>query len=470
MKKTFAKYIVFCLTVILSLAYTVLAFAGSDKWKKAEGNYTWTQSSQFNNGTLYVRLLEEDLVLFDFKTMRGSEAENSAFDFNTAGIFLAEDNKGEAEFEVNKKIVTLNFVLDGKKIKVTQKGEMPANLSGVYEFTEKGYDGSEAAATAIIEGIAPAKTSLTAANRPYNLVYANDSIGGWFYNVMAIHTPTKKTFARFLVAADMSAVYRVEGKNKPQLIYGSAKNMLKAQYAPLLEKTDAMDVNIEGKDESKNTNPNSVEDQSTLSAVVSVGPKDYDIKVGTKSQLVVSIPGNLKYKLTDLKSSSSDKVSVDANGNLEAKAEGDAFISGKLVVDDASADFSVAVNAYVPKLECNYLPTHLDIGEKIPLEAYIVGVEGTPETKWSVSDSKIAVIEKGFLVAKADGIVEITGQSGELQNTWKVAVGKSKLPNEGDAAPEDDDDDFLLGLVLLGLPLVLVAGGIWWWFRGRKKA
>ena len=468
MKKNFAKYVVFCLTILMCLTYTVLAFAANEKWQKAEGVYTWSESGQYNNGTLYVRLLEEDLVLFDFKAMRGSEAENSAFDFNTAGVFLAENNKGEVEFEVNKKIVTISFVLDGKKIKVTQKGEMPVNVSGTYEFLEKSYDGTEAAATAILEGLTPAKTSLNAANRPYNLVYANDSVGGWFYNVLAIHTPSKKTFARFLVAADMSAVYRVDGK--PQLIYGSAKNMLKTQYAPLLEKSEVIDVNSDGKEDTKNAKQSNVEDQSTISAVVSLGPKDYDIKVGEKSKLVVSIPGNLKYKLTDLKSSDKNKVSVDANGNLEAKGEGDAFISGKLVVDDASVDFSVAVNAYVPKLESTTLPAHLEIGKKLPLEAYIVGVEGNVPTKWSSKDTKIAVIEKGFVVGKADGVVEIVGQSGELQNTWKLAVGKAKLPQEGKAAEDDDDDDFMLGLVVLAAPLLLIGGGAYWWFAGRKKS
>lgn len=466
MKKSFAKYVVFCLTVILCLAYTVLAFAGSEKWQKAEGVYTWKGSSQYNNGTLYVRLLEEDLVLFDFKTMRGSEAENSSFDFDTAGIFLADNNKGEAEFEVNKKLVKLRFVLDGKNIKVTQTGSMPANVSGTYEFQEKGYDGSEAAATAIIEGLAPAKTSLNASNRPYKLVYGNDSVGGWFYNVMAINTPSKKTFARFLVAADLSAVYRADDSKNPKLIYGSAKSMLKAQYAPLLEQNELLDVNVEGKEDTKNAKAGNAQDQSYISAVVSVGPQDYDIKVGTKSKLVVSVPGNLKYKLTNLKSSASDKVSVDANGNLEAKAEGDAFISGKLVIDDASTEFSVAVNAFVPKLECSALPAHLQIGEKLPLEAYIVGVEGKAQTQWTVKDTKIAAIENGYLVAKADGLVEITGKSGELQNTWKLAVGKTQLPQEGKAAKAEDDDDF--DFILL-LPVILLAGGAGWWFFGRKK-
>ena len=47
--------------------------------------------------------------------MRGSEAEDSSYDYNVAGIFLVEDNgTGEAEFEVDKKPVKLTFTLKGR--------------------------------------------------------------------------------------------------------------------------------------------------------------------------------------------------------------------------------------------------------------------------------------------------------------------------------------------------------------------
>ena len=90
------------------------------------------------------------------------------------------------------------------------------------------------------------------------------------------------------------------------------------------------------------------EEQSRLSAVVSVGPAVPDIKVGESSKLTVSLPGGLPYTLSELKSGAADKVSVDGSGVLTAKAEGKAEISGKLTVDGVSKEFQVEVSAYVP--------------------------------------------------------------------------------------------------------------------------
>ena len=153
--------------LVLTLAVTAVALAkGADEWKKAEGLYVWKQSAQYSNGFLFVKPMEEDLFLFEFKTMRGSEAEDSSYDYNVAGIFLVEDNgTGEAEFEVDKKPVKLTFTLKGKTIAVKQNGSMPADVSGEYDFQEKGYEATEAAATAILEGITPAKT------RGMNIMY-----------------------------------------------------------------------------------------------------------------------------------------------------------------------------------------------------------------------------------------------------------------------------------------------------------
>ena len=49
----------------------------------------------------------------------------------------------------------------------------------------------------------------------------------------------------------------------------------------------------------------------------------------------------------------------------------------------------------------------------------------TPE--WSVSDEKIAVIEDGKLIGKADGVVTVTAVHGELKSQWPVAVGTAEL-------------------------------------------
>ena len=467
------KLAVFMVTLVLTLAVTAAALAkGADEWKKAEGLYVWKQSAQYSNGFLYVKPMEEDLFLFEFKTMRGSEAEDSSYDYNVAGIFLVEDNgTGEAEIEVDKKPVKLTFTLKGKTIAVKQTGSMPADVSGEYDFQEKGYNATEAAATAILEGIAPAKTSLNSSNRPYRLVYANETVGGWFYDVRAIHQPSKKTFARFLVAADLTAVYRNDDVKNPQLIYGYPATMLTTEFAPLLKEEEAEEPQVpEGATEEKveSKGSDSGEDQSRLSAVVSVGPADPDIKVGESSNLTVYIPGALKYKLSDLKSSAGDKVSVDDKGTLTAKAEGTATITGKLTVDNASRDFKVDVTAYVPKLECDALPVHLDINEKAELSAYITGQEGEVKPQWSVSDSKIAEIKGNVLTGKADGLVKVTAKLDKMERTWNVAVGKSELPKKGEAA-EGDDDFGIFDLLILALPVVLVGGGIWMFLKRRKK-
>ena len=468
------KLVVFMVTLVLTLAVTAVAMAkGADEWKKAEGLYVWKESAQYSNGFLFVKPMEEDLFLFEFKTMRGSEAEDSSYDYNVAGIFLVEDNGvGTAEIDVDKKPVKLTFTLKGKTIAVKQTGTMPADVSGEYDFQQKENHATEAAATAILEGITPAKTSLNSSNRPYRLVYANETVGGWFYDVRAIHEPTKKMFARFLVAADLTAVYRNDDVKDPKLIYGSPATMLTTEIAPLLQEEEeeeevqapegATEEKVEGKDSDKGEN------QSKLSAVVNVGPADPAIKVGESSKLAVALPGRLHYKLSDLKSSAGDKVSVDEKGNLTAKAEGTATISGKLTVDNASKEFKVDVNAYVPKLECDVLPTHLEINEKLELSAYITGQEGEVKPQWSVSDSKIAEIKDGVLTAKADGLVDVTAKNGEMKRTWKVAVGKSELPKKGEAA-EGDDDFGIFDLLILALPVVLIGGGIWMFMKRRKK-
>jgi len=478
MKQSFkiTKLAAFLLTLILMLAVGASVFAkGSEDWKKAEGSYTWKESSQYNNGKLIIKPVEEDLFLFSFDVMRGSEAEDSAYDYALGGIFLVDDKgTGEAEFEVDKKLVKLNFTLKDKTVTVKQTGTMPADVSGAYEFTEKTFEASEAAAAAILEGIAPVKTSLNETNRPYQLVYGSEAIGGWFHEVKAVNNG--HMFARFLVASDLSAVYRAdEPKEPPVLIFGSPASMLTAKTVPLEnndEEAEEEPAPPEGATEEKSDGKGGdAQDQTKLSAVVEVGPEEAEIKVGESSKLVVKIPGNLKYNLSDLKSSAADKISVDGKGILTAKAEGTAEITGKLTVDEASKDFKVKVEGFVPGLACDVLPTHLDLKQSLKLSAYIRGQEGDANPEWSVSDTKIAEIKDGVLTGKADGIVEVTAKQGDMKKTWKVAVGKSEFPKPGKdgAEGEEDDGDVLLGLVILALPVVAVGGIIWWLMKRRKK-
>ena len=120
-------------TLVLTLAVTAVALAkGADEWKKAEGLYVWKQSAQYSNGFLYVKPMEEDLYLFEFKTMRGSEAEDSSYDYNVAGILLVNDKgEGEADFDVEKKPVKAVNMISRRSLTTLQKRRLPRFWKGL---------------------------------------------------------------------------------------------------------------------------------------------------------------------------------------------------------------------------------------------------------------------------------------------------------------------------------------------------
>ena len=108
----------------------------------------WTESSQYNNGVLNIKPLGDDKYLYELKVMRGSEEEDSAEDFVTAGVFeINEDGDGIAEVDYqNNDTVELRFVLKDKSITAYQDGPLPLDVQGEYRFNEDSFDVSEAAA------------------------------------------------------------------------------------------------------------------------------------------------------------------------------------------------------------------------------------------------------------------------------------------------------------------------------------
>ena len=476
------KLVVFMLTLVLMLAVAAVAMAkGDEEWKKVNGSYTWKESAQYSNGTLDVKPLGNGNYLFLFDTMRGSEAENSSFSFHTAELMRIDNNGvGIAEFLADKKPVKLTFTLKGKSIFVKQTGTLPADLSGEYirnDSDKAVFEGTDAAAIIMPKGLDPAKTGLNSANSPYRLVRAMESVGGFFYDIRAVRKSDNKMFARFLVSDDLTMVYRQDNfKAVPKLIYGTPESLFTVQYVPL-DKIPGEDDEEESADETPPGLPEGATEESAdgtetgkeaepnqLSAVVRVGPAAPLVKVGESTKMEVYLPGNLSYKLTDLKSSASDKVSVDEKGNMTAKAEGTATISGKITVDGVSREFKREVIAYVPKLECDMLPTKLEINEKLKLEAYITEGDAV-KPQWSVSDSKIAEIKGDVLTGKADGLVDVTAKTDKMTRTWKVAVGKAELPKE----KEKEEEESSFSLLTLALPVVLIGGGAWWFLNRRKK-
>lgn len=113
MKEKMMRIIVAVMLTLLLCSLTLLAGAASkNDWKNTAGCYVWTESSQYNNGVLNIKPLGDDKYLYELKVMRGSEEEDSAEDFVTAGVFeINEDGDGIAEVDYQNK-VTKSFQVD----------------------------------------------------------------------------------------------------------------------------------------------------------------------------------------------------------------------------------------------------------------------------------------------------------------------------------------------------------------------
>ena len=129
--------------------------------------------------------------------------------------------------------------------------------------------------------------------------------------------------------------------------------------------------------------------------------------------------------------------------------------------------FMTQITAYEPKLEAPNLPAHLGIDEALKLEAYVVGEADGVTPEWSVSDEKIAVIEDGKLIGKADGVVTVTAVHGEMKSQWPVAVGTAELLATEDEEENEDDDDGFGWLTIIGG--VIIIGGAAFFFLRRKR-
>lgn len=273
-----------------------------------------------------------------------------------------------------------------------------------------------------------------------------------------------------MVAADLSAVYRNDKEDEVSLIYGDPINMLAAKRAPLVEEEELEGPAIEsGELEGDEDAPDlPATAASELSPLVTVAPEEASLKVGERTRIVASLPGCVGYNVTDLRSSNSDIVKVDGDVQLLAVKPGTATITGKLLLEKGEKAFMTQITAYEPKLEAPNLPAHLGIDEALKLEAYVVGEADGVTPEWSVSDEKIAVIEDGKLIGKADGVVTVTAVHGEMKSQWPVAVGTAELPAAEDEEENEDDDDGFGLLTIIGGVIIIGAAAFFFLRRKRK--
>lgn len=202
-------------------------FAGV--WESISGSFAREDSSQYDNGTLLMKYLSDGCVLFELRLMRGSESEDQAETLELSSVLAAEED-GTASYEPeseNTPPFHIGFSLseDGEQVTVTHTGELSVSPDGVYDFIASDFEVSELSAAALLEYLPTATTSLNSNNGPYSFQYPEESDGDQFFPVQAVFDDTGAVLAKFLIAGDLSAVYRADDDIEPVLIFGKDDGM-----------------------------------------------------------------------------------------------------------------------------------------------------------------------------------------------------------------------------------------------------
>jgi hypothetical protein len=325
------------------------AGAALETWEAVYGSFAREGSSQYSNAVLSMMYLSNSCVMFEFQLTEGSEAENVTHDTVIPGVLLvAEDGTGLFEsFPDAENPFAINFALseDGQRVAVTHTGELEISPDGEYVFTDGSLEVSDLSAKEILEHLPTAATSLNSNLGAFTINYPDALISDWFYYVEAVFDDTGTPFAQFLIAKDMSAVFRVDDDIEPVLIFGSAQPMLDAEMYAYQEIDENDESGEPGGDEfvaEKNFEPY---------PVASVGlDGGVTIAVGSSSQLIALLPWELPYALT-AGSSDESVAAVEENGVITAIAVGEATISGTLTVADGTKDYSIEISVTDSSLE-----------------------------------------------------------------------------------------------------------------------
>jgi hypothetical protein len=322
---------------IATTSSSEISSASSAVWETLSGDFTRNDSSQYNNASLQMKYLSNDCVMFEFRLMEGSESQDWADTLILPFVLLVNDN-GVGHYESDADAtnpITIDFFLseDGQQITVTHTGDVSISPDGVYDFVDEGLEVSERSATAILDHLPTAETSLNSNNGAYTIQYPDALVSDWFYPVEATFDDNGVALAKFIIAKDLSVVYRVDDDIDPVLIFGTAQPMLDAETIHY-NKID---------DEESDEDGSEIEEFYETLPLVSVGLENgIALTPGTTTELLPIMPWELPYTLT-AESSDPSVVTVDENGKVTAISEGKATLSGTLYVDDGQKAFSIDV-------------------------------------------------------------------------------------------------------------------------------
>ncbi|MEM1485967.1 Ig-like domain-containing protein [Oscillospiraceae bacterium PP1C4] len=339
-KKVFILFIIAC---TLLMPHISVYAATPAEWHAIKGTYARDDNNQYSDGTLSLMYLDNDVVMFEFFMVEGSEGKDVSNNFCLAGAFYLDDN-GIGIYQHPKTGDTkITFDLANGKVTVKQTGKLPINVSGKYGFVESYIKVTENAAIEILEQLPTAVTSLNHNNGEYKLAMSEEMVDGWFYDVKANFVDTNALIAEFYIARDMSAVYRVD-TDTPILIWGSAQPMLGATYWADAESLfgTTVDANSSNANDTK-------EDETYLKAnFVSVTPQNDAIKIGNSAPIIVTVPGALNYSLK-CKSSNPAIAKVNDKGVITAVGSGKTVITVTVTIDKAKKSFEFIVHTFANK-------------------------------------------------------------------------------------------------------------------------
>lgn len=336
-KKVMISFIIGCTFLMFQIPVSAASLV---KWNEVKGTYAKGDNNQYNSGVLSLMYLDNDVVIFEFSMMEGSESEDTSRDFRLAGAFYIDDN-GRGIYEHPKTgNVIITFDLTGDKVTAKQTGTLPINVSGEYGFIDDHIQVTEYAAIELLEQLPTAATSLNHNLGEYKLSMSEEMVDGWFYDVKANFVDTNALLAEFYIASDMSAVYRVD-TDTPVLIWGSAQPMLDATY--LADSESLYGITIDENNSNVN-NENSIE-RNIETGYVAVTLQNDSIAVGDSTQAIFTVPGNLPYTFT-CKSSNPEVAKIDEKGVITAVKDGDTTITVMITIDGAEKSYELKITSF----------------------------------------------------------------------------------------------------------------------------
>lgn len=275
-------------------------------------------------------------------------------------------------------------------------------------------------AAALLSAIPAEKTGLSKEIGAYDIRVAEGFVDHWFFSVEAYERGSAQLAASFYVAADQSAVFRLDGLASPRLIGGSAQPMLNAK-ALYEEEARIFVTEEEGQQGIAGADAPIVLKDIPAPVSVSLHPEGAHLLLGDAALVEAMLPGGLAYSL---RLTSSDPAVLLCEGDtVTAAGVGEATVLCRLTVQGASRVYAQWLRVFPAELAVTEIPKTLKVGEEILLEAFAEAYGMYAD--WEVSDEELATLSYSFgyyLTAREPGVVTVTARAKDMTYEQEITI------------------------------------------------